>query len=124
MAFQNSGKKRKRERRSNEFTCYKLRESSRPNTVTNRDGEARFWRVCVDCELDFRVEEWTNWPAESRAYRGTECIASECVFLDFKKQNKGRAWNQQGAGALLQAEEQNARDQAGQNSPAQRSASK
>ena len=53
-------KKHKCGRCSNEFTYYKLCESRRANTVTERDGEPRDWRVCMDCELDLRLDEWAS----------------------------------------------------------------
>ncbi len=59
-------------------------------------------RICVNCELEKRKEEWKTWSEEKRQTVGADYTQLTRVQKDMKKVNKGTTWNNT-ARALTQA---------------------
>ena len=59
------------------------------------------------------MDERGSWPEETRAYWGTDYIKTGSIHKHFKRIDKGKLRNQQGAGFIFDSKERNARDQVG-----------
>ncbi len=55
----------------------------------------RVCKVCVDCELKHRTQQWDQRPAEVRAMI-PDWATYQGVKRDLKMRNKGRMWNMAG----------------------------
>ena len=69
-------------------------ESFRPRHKFARgslDTCDRYLRVCVDCEMKLRMEEWASWTEEEKAKNPRYTDATE-VLKTLKQRNKGKNW--------------------------------
>ena len=76
-----------------------------PDQVALQEHRTR--RVCPDCVLQDRIEQWDQRPAYLRA-ETPDWATPQGVRRDLKMQNKGRLWNQ--AGQLINAAKKELRD--------------
>ena len=79
MAFQHSGRLWKCGKRQGRFKRYDMRESQRPNAVDHREDGDAYWRVCADCEMDLRQDDWSSWSDADRAHRGSDYLAAKAI---------------------------------------------
>eukprot|EP00974_Lingulodinium_polyedra_P035345 3393034-Lingulodinium_polyedra.AAC.1 len=69
MAFEKSTKLRPRALCKGPYTHFKLMESYREEHAfekRERDGQIRYWRICVKCETQLRVSELAKWSASQK----------------------------------------------------------
>ena len=84
MAFQKENKLRKCAICDVEQTYFKMLDWVREATKYPKDEleeTRKYWRVCVDCELRMRLEEWEKMTHEEKEKEPKQCHTNTACWL-------------------------------------------